>query len=60
MRSDTYQSKSAMWKTALSYSKTGTAPVWLNSKNYSSSFYLVTSSKEIDFGRKYGEQKNAC
>ena len=60
MRSDICQLKSAMCKTALSYSKTGTAPVWLDSKHYSSSFYLVTSSKEIDFGRKYGEQKNAC
>ena len=48
-----------MRKSVCSYSKTGSAPVWLDSENYSSTFYLVTLSEEIDFGWKYGEQKNA-
>ena len=39
--------------------KSGTAPVWLDSKNYNSTFYLVTLSEETDFGKKYGEQKSA-
>ena len=29
------------------YSKTDAAPVWLDSKNYSRTFYLATLSKEI-------------
>ena len=33
--------------------------VFLNRKNYSSMFYLVTLSEEIDFGRKNGKQENA-
>ena len=47
-----------MGKNVFSCSKTGPAPVLLDSENYSSTFYLVTLSKETDFGRKYGEQKN--
>ena len=46
-------------KIVLSYIKTGAAPVWLDSENYSSTFYLVTLSKKSDSGRKYWEQKNA-
>ena len=41
MESDIYQLKSAMRKNVFSYNKTSTAPVWLDRKNYSSSFYLV-------------------
>ena len=51
--------KSAMCKNFFSYSKTGPAPVLLDRENYSSTFYLVTFSEEVDLGRKYGEQKNA-
>ena len=47
-----------MRKNVFSCSTTGPAPVLLDSENYSSTFYLVTLKKEIDFGRKYGEQKN--
>ena len=43
-----------MHKNAFSYSKTGPAPLWLGSESYSSAFYLVTLSEEIDCGRKYG------
>ena len=57
--SDIYQFRSAMRRNVFSYSKTGPAPVWRDSENYSSSFYLVTLSEEIDFDRKYWEQKNA-
>ena len=46
-------------KNFFSYSKTGPAPVLLDRENYSSTFYLVTFSEEVDLGRKYGEQKNA-
>ena len=56
---DIYQLKSVMSKNVFSYSKTGPVPVWLDSGNYSSIFYLVTLVEEIDSGRKYGEQKNA-
>ena len=42
-----------------SCSKTGPAPVWVDTENYSSTFYLVTLSEEIGCGRKNGEQKNA-
>ena len=59
VRSDIYQLKSAMRRNVFSYSKTGPTPVWRDSKNYSSTFYLVTLSEETDFGRKYGEQENA-
>ena len=59
VQSDIYQLKLAMRKNVLLCSKTGPDPVWLDSENYSSTFYLVTLSEEIDFGRKYGEQKNA-
>ena len=41
-----------MCKTVFSYSKTGPAPVWLDSENYNSTFYLVTLGEEIDCGRK--------
>ena len=58
VRSDVYHLKSAMRRNVFSYSKTGPAPVWRDSKKYSSTFYLVTLSKEIDFDRKYGEQNN--
>ena len=47
-----------MRKNVFPYSKTGPAPAWVISKHYSSTFYLVTLSEEIYFGRKYGEQKN--
>ena len=47
-----------MRKNVSSCSKTGPAPVLLDSENYSSTFYLVKLSKEIDLGRKYGKQKN--
>ena len=60
VQSDIYQLKSAMRKNVFLYSKTGPAPVWLDSKNYSSTFHLVTLSEESDCGRKYEEQKNAC
>ena len=46
-------------KNVFSFSKTGIAPVWIDSKNYSSTFYLVALSEEINFGKKYGEEKNA-
>ena len=59
VRSDIYQLKSAMHKKLFSYSKSGPAPVWLDSENYSSTFYLVILSEKIDCGRKNGEQKNA-
>ena len=59
VRSDIYQLKSTMHKKLFSYSKSGPAPVWLDSENYSSTFYLVILSEEIDCGRKNGEQKNA-
>ena len=52
-----YRLKSAMRKNMFSYSKTGPAPVWLDSENYSSTFCLVTLGKEIGFGRKYEEQE---
>ena len=42
-----------------SCSQTGTAPAWPDSENFSSTFHLDTLREEIDFGRKYGEQKNA-
>ena len=41
-----------------SYSKTDLAPVWIDSKNYSSTFYLVTLSEEIDYVIKNGKQMN--
>ena len=47
-----------MRRNVFSYSKTGPAPVRRDSKKYSSTFYLVALSKEIDFDRKYGEQNN--
>ena len=59
VRSDIYQLKSAMLKNEFSCCKTGPAPVWLDGENYSSTFHLVTLREEIDFGRKYEEQKNA-
>ena len=59
VRSDIYQLKSAMQKNVFSHSKSGPSPVWLDSENYSSTFYLVILSEEIDCGRKNGEQKNA-
>ena len=34
------------------YSKTDSAPVWLDSKNYSRAFYLATLSKEIIVSEK--------
>ena len=49
--------KSAMCKNVFSYSKTGPVPVWLDSENYSSTFYLVILGE--DFDRNYEEQKNA-
>ena len=48
-----------MRKNVFSYSKTGPAPVWIDSENYSSTFNLVSLSQEIDFGRNMREQKNA-
>ena len=59
VRSYIYHMKTAIRKNVFSCSKTGTAPTWLDSKNYSSAFYLVTLSEEINSARKYGEQKNA-
>ena len=47
-----------MQKNVFSYSKTGSAPVSLDIKNYSSTFRLVTLSDKIDCGKKYEEQKN--
>ena len=44
VQSDIYQLKSAMHKNVFSNSETGPAPVWLDSENYSSTFYLVTLS----------------
>ena len=46
-----------MHKNVFSYSKTGSAPVSLDIKNYSSTFRLVTLSDKIDCGKKYEEQK---
>ena len=57
-RSDICQLRSAMCKNVFSHSKTGPAPLRLDSENYSS-IYLGNLSKEIDCGRKNGEQKNA-
>ena len=59
VRSDIYQLKSAMRKNVFSYSKTGSASVSLDIKNYRSTFHFVTLSDKIDCGRKYEEQKNA-
>ena len=47
-----------MHKNVFSYSKTASAPVSLDIKNYSSTFRLVTLSDKIDCGKKYEEQKN--
>ena len=58
MQSDIYQLKSTMHKNVFPYSKTGSAPVSLDIKNYSSTFRLVTLSDKIDCGKKYEEQKN--
>ena len=49
--------KSAMRNNVFLYSKVGPAPVWLDIKNYSSTFHLDTLSEKIDFGRKYEEHK---
>ena len=57
LRRDIYEFKSAMRKYVFSYSKTVPVPVRLDSKNYTSTFYLVILGE--DFDRKYGEQKNA-
>ena len=51
MRSDIYQLKSAMRQNVFSYSKTESAPVSLDIKNYSSIFRLVTLSDKIDCGK---------
>ena len=59
VQSDICHLKSAMCKNVFSYSKTSPAPVLLDRENYSNTFYFVTFSEEVDFGRKYGEQKNA-
>ena len=48
--------KSTMCRNGLSHVKTSPAPVQLDSENYSSTFYSL--SKELNFGRKNGEQKN--
>ena len=40
-----------------SYSKTGPAHVWLDIENYSSTFYLVTLSEELDCGGKMGNKR---
>ena len=45
VRSDIYQLKSAMHRNVFSYNKTGPAPVWGDSENYRTTFYLVTLSK---------------
>ena len=42
--SDIYQLKSIK---VFSYSKTVPASIWLDSENYSRTFYLATSSEEI-------------
>ena len=47
-----------MHKNVFSYSKTASAPVSLDIKNYSSTFRLVTLSHKFDCGKKYEEQKN--
>ena len=57
VQSDIYQLQSAMREYMFSYSKIGPAPVWLDSGNYSSIFYLVTLNEEIDCDRKYGGTK---
>ena len=60
VQSDIYQLKWAIRENVFSYSKTGSAPVWLDSENYSSSFCLVVNlGEEIECGRKYEEQKKA-
>ena len=59
VRRGIYQLKSAMHEKVFSYSKTGSIPIWLGSKNYSSTLYLVILNEEIYHGKKYGEQKNA-
>ena len=48
--------KSTMCRNGLSHVKTSPAPVQLDSENYSSTFYSL--SKELNFDRKNGEQKN--
>ena len=59
VRNDLYQLKSAMCQKLFSYSKSGRPHIWLDSDNYSSNFYLVALSKEIDCDRKDGERNNA-
>ena len=59
VRSDFYQLKSAKRKKAFSYNKTSSPAVWLDSENYSSTFYLVTLSEETVCGRNNDEQNNA-
>ena len=46
VRSDIYQLKPMK---VLLYSKAGPAPAWLDSENYSRTFYLATLSEEIIF-----------
>ena len=58
VRIETYQLKSVMREIVFEYSKTAPAPLWLDSGNYSSVFYLITLMAEIDCSRKYGEQNN--
>ena len=55
--SDIYQLMSAMRKKVFSYSNTGPAPAWLDSENYSSTFYLVILGEEIDCVRKMGNKR---
>ena len=51
--SDIYQLESAMRKNVFSYSKKGLASAWLDSENYSSTFYLVTLSKAKTLTKEY-------
>ena len=57
VESDIYQLISAMRKKVFSHSKTGPAPAWLDSENYSSSFYLVILGEEIDCVKKMGNKR---
>ena len=41
MLSDIFQLKSAMRKNVFSFSKTGPAPVSIDSENYNSTFYFI-------------------
>ena len=48
-----------MWKKVFSYSKTGSAPVWLGRTNYGNTFHLVNLREEMDWVENMKNKKNA-